>query len=161
MALKFYGKGRAEQILGKQRPPSPRCPNRSRGLCMLSRLRFFHLAVGKLWLQFIGENSSDGAAGFILHFFSLYFLCELDGKRKHLIKWIEEFSQGVILLCFYFCFLIFFPSPGNYSLYIYIYIPCCNNDSFPYLQRKLLWDTSVNPERCIYIGWCMRRTSVP
>lgn len=108
MALKFYGKGRAEQILGMQRRPSPRCPNRSRGLCMLSRLRFFHLAVRKLRLQFVGENSSDGVEGSMLHLFSLYFLRELGGKRKRLIKWIEEFSQGVILLCFWFCFLIFF-----------------------------------------------------
>lgn len=99
MALKFYGKGRAEQILGIQHLPS-RCPRTGRGLRMdFQGSCFFHLVVRKLWLQFTGENSLDSGAVFLL-----LSLCELDGKKNVLLSEQRNFLREEPL--YRFCLLV-------------------------------------------------------
>lgn len=121
MALKFYGKGRAEQILGIQHLPSPCCPKTRRGLCMLSRLPFFSTLQSENYYDNLLARTVWIMWWAFLFCFVFCFLHGLCGeKKKHLTKWIEEFSWAVSFLCVYF-FSYFFPSSENYYYYYHHY----------------------------------------
>lgn len=94
MALKFYGKGRAEQILGIRLLPFPLCPKPGRGLCMASGF-----LVGCFFVFVIHPPSQVSYHGWENHdceLVEVYFILFFFPRRKMciLVKRLQEFFLG-------------------------------------------------------------------